>query len=147
MLAEARLALLVHRLGDDPSLWITAREVLAMATRGGARCLGRDDIGCLAPGKAADLIMIDTRRLSYAGGSADPLASLVFSPWPETVDTVIVNGRVVVENGELLGVDVPALVHRAEQTAADLVRRSSRGRIAQAATRPAWGPAYPAGRS
>ena len=64
-----------------------------MATRGGARCLGRDDIGSLEPGKAADLILIDTRRLSYAGAGSDPLAALVFSPWPEPVDTVMVNGR------------------------------------------------------
>jgi 8-oxoguanine deaminase len=124
LLAEARQALLVHRLGEDPSRWVTAREVLEMATRGGARCLGRDDIGSLAPGQAADLILIDTRRLSYAGGAGDPLAALVFSPWPETVDTVIVNGRIVVEHGELRGVDLPALVDRAERTAAELLSRA-----------------------
>jgi 8-oxoguanine deaminase len=124
LLAEARQALLVHRLDQDPARWITAQEVLEMATRGGARCLGRDDIGSLAPGNAADLILIDTRRLSYAGGVGDPLAALLFSPWPETVDTVVVGGRVLVEGGELRGVDLPELVERAERTAAELLHRA-----------------------
>lgn len=118
MLAEARQALLAHRVDPDPSHWLTAREVLWMATRGGARCLGRDDVGCLAPGMAADLIAIDTRRLSYAGAGSDILGALVFSPWPEPVDLAMVNGRVVVQGGALVGVDVPALVERADAIAA-----------------------------
>jgi cytosine/adenosine deaminase-related metal-dependent hydrolase len=126
MLAEARQALLAHRPGADPSRWLTAEEVLWMATRGGARCLGRDDIGSLEPGKAADLILIDTRKLSYAGASSDLLAALVFSPWPEPVDTVIVNGRVVVEGGELVGVDVPTLVERADKVSRALLERAAR---------------------
>jgi cytosine/adenosine deaminase-related metal-dependent hydrolase len=121
MLAEARQALLAHRQGRDPSRWLTAEEVFWAATRGGARCLGRDDIGSLEPGKAADLVLIETRRLSYAGAGSDPLAALVFSPWPEPVDIVMVNGRVVVEGGELRGVDVPVLVERAEAASAALL--------------------------
>ncbi len=126
MLAEVRQALLAHRIGADPSAWVTAEEALWMATRGGARCLGRDDIGSLEPGKAADIVLVDTRRLSYAGGGADPLAALVFTPWPEPVDTAIVNGRLVVEGGELRGVDVPALVAEADTLAVDLLRRRAR---------------------
>ena len=126
MLAEARQALLAHRLGADPARWITAEEVLWMATRGGAACLGRDDIGSLEPGKAADLVLVDTRRLSYAGAGSDLLAALVFTPFPEPVDTVIVNGRVVVEGGQLVGVDVPALVERADAIAASLLERAHR---------------------
>jgi cytosine/adenosine deaminase-related metal-dependent hydrolase len=125
MMAELRQALLAHRGDEDPSRWITAEEVFWMATRGGARCLGRDDVGSLEPGKAADVILVETRRLSYAGAGADPLAALVFSPWPEPVDTVIVNGRVVVEGGQLRGLDVPALVARADAIAS---RLSARGR-------------------
>jgi cytosine/adenosine deaminase-related metal-dependent hydrolase len=124
MLAEARQAMLAHRLGADPSAWVTAEEALWMATRGGAACLGRDDVGSLEPGKAADLVLIDQRRLSYAGSGDDPLAALVFSPWPEPVDTVMVNGRIVVEGGQLVGVDVPALVERADRIAAGLRLRS-----------------------
>jgi 8-oxoguanine deaminase len=125
MLAEARQALLAHRLSADPARWLTAEEVLWMATRGGARCLGRDDIGSLEPGKAADLILVDTRRLSYAGASSDLLAALVFSPWPEPVDTVMVGGRVVVEGGELVGVDTPALAARADALSRRLLERAS----------------------
>lgn len=128
MLAEVRQALLAHRLGADPSQWITAEQALWMATRGGAACLGRDDIGSLEPGKAADVILIDTRRLSYAGAGSDPLAALVFSPWPEPVDTVIVDGQVRVSGGQLVGVDVPALVERTEaisQALLDAATRSS----------------------
>jgi 8-oxoguanine deaminase len=125
MLAEARQALLAHRIGADPSRWVTAEEALWMATRGGARCLGRDDVGSLEAGKCADVVLIDTRRLSYAGASSDLVAALVFSPFPEPVDMAMVNGRVVVEGGELVGVDVPALVARADAIAEDLLRRAS----------------------
>ncbi len=126
MLAEVRQALLAHRLSADPERWITAEEVLWMATRGGARCLGRDDIGSLEPGKAADLILIDTRRLSYAGAGSDILAAIVFSPWPEPVDTVMVNGRVVVEEGRVRGLEVAVLVERAEAISQALLRAASR---------------------
>lgn len=128
MMAELRQALLAHRTDPDPRRWITAEEVFWMATRGGARCLGRDDVGSLEPGKAADLIAVDTRRLSYAGAGSDPLAALVFSPWPEPVDTVMVNGRLVVEGGELRGLDVPALVAQADAIAAKLLERAGGGR-------------------
>jgi cytosine/adenosine deaminase-related metal-dependent hydrolase len=126
MLAEARQALLAHRAGADPARWLSAEEVLWMATRGGARCLGRDDIGSLEPGKAADLVLIDTRRLSYAGAGSDLVAALVFSPWPEPVDTVMVGGRIVVSSGAVVGLDVPALVARADAISEALLRRASR---------------------
>lgn len=125
MLAELRQALLAHRPGQPPERWLTAMDVVWMATRGGARCLGRDDVGSLEPGKAADVVLIDTRRLSYAGAGSDPLAALLFSPFPEPVDTVIVNGKVVVEGGVLRGVDVPALVERAEGISEALLRKAS----------------------
>jgi cytosine/adenosine deaminase-related metal-dependent hydrolase len=121
MMAELRQALLAHRPGHDPARWLTARDVLRLATRGGARCLGRDDLGSLEPGKAADLILVETRRLSYAGAGSDILAALVFSPFPEPVDTVIVNGRLRVEGGRLVGVDVEALVERADGIAGSLL--------------------------
>ena len=139
MLAEARQALLAHRLDPDPARWLTAEEVLWMATRGGARCLGRDDIGSLEPGKAADLILVDTRRLSYAGASSDPLAALVFSPWPEPVDTVMVNGRVVVEGGQLVGVDVPALVASARTRSREGLLGQGRGDAAASYSRRSLG--------
>ena len=79
LLAEARQALLLQRVVRGPGA-LTARQTLGLATRGGARVLGRDDIGSLAPGKAADLAMFDLNRLAYAGAWHDPLAALVFRP-------------------------------------------------------------------
>jgi len=131
MLAEARQALLAHRPGKPPEQWLSAEDVLWMATRGGARCLGRDDVGSLEPGKAADVILVDTRRLSYAGAGSDILAALVFSPWPEPVDTAIVNGRVRVEGGRLLDIDVPALIERADAASWRLME-SARARMSAA---------------
>jgi 8-oxoguanine deaminase len=127
MMAELRQALLAHRPGHAPDRWLSARDVLGMATRGGARCLGRDDVGSLEPGRAADVILVETRRLSYAGAGSDILAGLVFSPFPEPVDTVIVNGRVVVEAARLVGVDTDALVERAEGLSAALVSGARTG--------------------
>src|SRR3954454_3892069 len=78
MLAEARQALLLHRVSGDPA-GLTAIEALRLATRGGAAVLGRDDIGQLAPGMAADLIGYRLDTLGFAGGAVhDPLAALVF---------------------------------------------------------------------
>ena len=126
MMAELRQALLAHRTDPDPARWMTAEEVFWMATRGGALCLGRDDVGALEPGRAADVILVDTRRLSYAGAGSDPLAALVFSPWPEPVDTVMVNGELRVEGGEILGLDVPALVAEADAIAARVLAKARR---------------------
>jgi cytosine/adenosine deaminase-related metal-dependent hydrolase len=126
MLAEARQALLAHRRDPDPARWVTAEEALWMATRGGAACLGRDDIGSLEPGKAADLVLVETRRLSYAGASSDILAALVFTPFPEPVHTAMVNGRIVVDHGELVGVDVEALVARADAISERMMEQATR---------------------
>jgi len=108
LLAEARLAMLLQRVAKGPAA-LSAREALEMATRGGAAVLGRDDIGVLAPGMAADIIAIDLRQLAFAGAQTDPLAALVFCT-PSTVDLSIINGRIVVQDGLLLGVDLPGLI-------------------------------------
>jgi cytosine/adenosine deaminase-related metal-dependent hydrolase len=100
---------------------MTARETLRLATRGGAEVLGREDIGALVSGMAADLIGIRVDSLATAGGSVhDPLASLVFCRIPN-VDLNIVNGRVRVRDGRLVDVDVPSLVARHERAACALV--------------------------
>jgi 8-oxoguanine deaminase len=120
MLDEARHAMLLQRVAHGASA-MTAREALRLATRGGAEVLGRDDIGQLAPGMAADLIGIRVDDLATAGGSVhDPLASLVFCRIPN-VDLSIVNGAIRVRDGRLTGVDVAALVARHEAAARALV--------------------------
>jgi 8-oxoguanine deaminase len=125
MLAEARQALLLHRVLGDPA-GMTAREALWLATRGGAAVLGRDDIGCLAPGMAADFIGYRLDSLWLAGGAPhDALASLVFCH-PPNVDLSVINGRVRVQGGLLLDVNLPALVERHNALAVALVRGERR---------------------
>src|SRR5436309_10548273 len=121
MLAEARQALLLQRATGDPAA-SNALEVLRMATRGGADVLGRDDIGHLAPGMAADAIGYRLDTLPLAGGAVhDPLAALVFCQ-PPNVEFSVVNGRVRVEGGRLLDVDLPPLIARHNAIARALVR-------------------------
>ena len=120
MLDEARHAMLLQRVAHGASA-MTAREALRLATRGGAEVLGRDDIGQLAPGTAADLIGIRVDGLATAGGSVhDPLASLVFCRIPN-VDLTIVNGAVRVRDGRLTGVDITELLGRHELASRALV--------------------------
>ncbi|HEX6020845.1 MAG TPA: 8-oxoguanine deaminase [Solirubrobacter sp.] len=96
---ELRQALLVARLRGGPAA-ITAGEALELGTIHGARCLGRDDeLGTLEPGKLADITLWRLDDLDHAGID-DPVAALVLGPRPE-VRHVIVDGRVVVEDGEL----------------------------------------------
>ena len=121
LLAEARQALLLHRVLGDPAA-ITAHEALWLATRGGAAVLGRDDIGLLAPGMAADIIGYRLDTLALAGGAIhDPLAALVFCQ-PPNVDLSIINGRVRVRDGQLLDLDQRVLVARHNAIAQALVR-------------------------
>jgi cytosine/adenosine deaminase-related metal-dependent hydrolase len=121
MLAEARQALLLHRVLGDPA-GLTAIEALRLATRGSAAVLGRDDIGMLAPGMAADFVGFRIDTLAFAGGAVhDPLAALVFCQPPQ-VDLSVINGRVRVQDGYLLGVDLPALVARHNTIALALAR-------------------------
>lgn len=130
MLEEVRQAMLLARvrsglLGfsrsdrDAPPL-LTARQALELATRGGAAVLGRDDLGQLAPGKAADFFAVRLDRLEYAGALHDPVAALVFCA-PVRADYTVVGGRFVVKEGHLTTVDLPALVERHNRLAKALV--------------------------
>jgi cytosine/adenosine deaminase-related metal-dependent hydrolase len=110
MLAEARMAMLLARVGGDPA-GLSAREALEISTLGGAAALGRDDIGVLAPGMAADFISIDLNTVGMAGAWADPAAAVVFCA-PPTVSTSVINGRVVVRDGHLTTIDLPAVLRQ-----------------------------------
>ena len=122
MLSEARHALLLQRV-ELGALAMSAEESLWLGTRGGAAVLGRDDIGALAPGMAADFIGIRLNRLGFAGAQADPLAALVFCT-PPSVDLSVINGRIVVEDGRLLTVDLPTTIAHHNQLAYELLQRS-----------------------
>ena len=109
MLGETRQAMLLARVKHGAKA-MTAWEALQLATAGGALCLGRDDIGTLEPGKAADLAIFDTSDIGFSG-SWDPVAGLIFCQ-PARVSTLIVNGRIVVEEGRLMTVDLEEIQRR-----------------------------------
>lgn len=119
MLGEARQAMLLQRVGFGPDA-MSARQALELATLGGARVLGRDDIGALAPGMSADLVMFRLDQLGMAGGLHDPVAGLVFCT-PANVDCSVIHGRVVVREGQLVTVEAGALVERHNRLARDLM--------------------------
>jgi cytosine/adenosine deaminase-related metal-dependent hydrolase len=102
---------------------MTARQALELATLGGAKVLGRDDIGALAPGMSADLVLFRLDQLGYAGALHDPLAALVFCT-PACVACSIVHGRVVVRDGRLVTVELEPLVEWHNRLAMDLMSRA-----------------------
>ena len=122
MLNEARQTMLLQRVcrGGDA---MKAREALRLASAGGARVLGRDDIGALLPGHAADIAAFDRRAIDFAGSDWDPLASLLFCG-PVKASYTIVNGRVVVEKGRLKTMDMDRLLENHAKMARHLMERS-----------------------
>ena len=99
---------------------MSARDALALATRGGAQVLGRPDIGHLAPGMCADLALFDLRTLGLAGGAVhDPVGALLLCASPAAAWT-IVNGRLVVREGQLATLDLGPLLERHNRLARQL---------------------------
>lgn len=119
MLAEARQALLLQRVGGDPAA-LNAREALRLATRGGAEVLNRQDIGQISPGYAADMAVYDRDVIDFAGSWTDPVAALIFCGPVKTRHTII-HGRLVVEDGQLTSLDLPTLLERHKQAALTLL--------------------------
>jgi cytosine/adenosine deaminase-related metal-dependent hydrolase len=114
LLGEARLAMLLQRVAHGPIQGpsaMTAREALEIATLGGAKVLGRDDIGALAVGMAADIVTVPLDDIGLAGALRDPLAALLFCQVPR-IRHSIVNGRVVVRDGHITTLDLPLLIGR-----------------------------------
>jgi len=110
MLGEVRQAMLLQRVGFGPDA-MTARQALEIATLGGAKVLNRDDIGALKPGMSADLVMFDLNKLGYAGSWHDPVAALVFCT-PADVSYSVINGRVVVREGQFTTIDLGNVLER-----------------------------------
>jgi cytosine/adenosine deaminase-related metal-dependent hydrolase len=139
MVGEARQALLLARVGramqapelrDGKTFFgcdlgpaeMTARDAIQMATRGGAQVLGRSDVGHLAPGMCADFALFDLRTLGFAGGAVhDPVASLLLCASAQAAYTVV-NGRVVVRQGQLTTVDLGPLLERHNRLAMQLAQ-------------------------
>jgi guanine deaminase len=116
------------RFPHDPGRWVGAREVWAMATTGSARLLGlADDVGAIAPGRKADLILLRADS-TYLRPLNHALNALVYAESGADVRTVLVDGQVVVEDGRATMVDESALRARAQEAA----------QRTRAANAPAW---------
>ena len=133
---EVQSALLVHRNATAVDA-MPARQALWLATRGGAAVLGRDDIGQIAPGKAADVVLFDLAEIGYAGAACDPVAALVFCGTAGRVHTAFVNGKAVVRERRLLGGDERELWRRANEASLALVERTRREWALDVLQRPA----------
>jgi cytosine/adenosine deaminase-related metal-dependent hydrolase len=139
LLNEARQAMLLARVGraleaprvdngrtvfgcDAGPSDMTPRDALRLATRGGAQVLGRaHEIGQIKEGFCADIAMFRTDTLSMAGGAVhDPVGALLLCA-SDNADCVIVNGRVVVRQGQITTVDMGPLIERHNQLAMQLV--------------------------
>ena len=103
MLGEARLAMLLARLASSPGLGsgpqMAARTALEMATLGGAKLLGRDDIGSLSPGKCADFFTLDLTRIEYAGALHDPVAAALLCS-PVSASHTYTQAKAIISGGE-----------------------------------------------
>ena len=115
MLEELRVGYLLHRLNNSVTA-PTGADLLKIATRGSASVLGRDDLGYLAPGMAADFFMINSNRLEMIGTLQDVAAMPATVGFKGSVDYTIVNGRVVVKDGRLVNVDEDKLVREANRS-------------------------------
>ncbi len=120
---EMRLAALLPKPRLGPAA-MPARDVLEMATLGGARALGLEsEIGSLEVGKRADVVLLDLRRPHSTPGGGDVYSQIVYSANASNVDSVFVEGQAVLEKGALVGVDEGEIVARAEREANRIAER------------------------
>lgn len=108
LLAEVRQALLTTRGRKGPAA-MTARDALRVATRGGAACLGRDDVGSIEVGKRADIALFAVDGLAFRGAEADPVAALVLCN-PGPVQHLFVEGKPVVHDGQLVNLSEASMI-------------------------------------
>ncbi|MFA5160734.1 MAG: 8-oxoguanine deaminase [Elusimicrobiales bacterium] len=123
MPGEARNAMLCARVKDGAGA-MSARQALRLATIGGARVLGRDDIGSLEPGMAADIALFDVSGLDFAGAQSDPVAALMFCGTSHRARHVIVNGKIAVKDGRLAKLDERRIAAAQNKAAAKLYRKA-----------------------
>jgi cytosine/adenosine deaminase-related metal-dependent hydrolase len=111
---EMRVAALVGKVVEGNFLAGDARDIFNAATFGGARLLGRDDLGRLTPGARADIIVVDLQDL-HVGPTNDPIRTLIHAASGANVERVIVDGRTVVEGKRVVGLDETALLERVQR--------------------------------
>jgi cytosine/adenosine deaminase-related metal-dependent hydrolase len=114
MIREMRYAAVMGKVAERNARAVTAADVFNAATLGGAQALGRDDLGRLAPGAKADLLIVDLTGL-HVGLIDDPIKTLVYMASQRDIETVIVDGKVVVEEGRIPGLDEEELARQANR--------------------------------
>jgi 5-methylthioadenosine/S-adenosylhomocysteine deaminase len=115
LVAEMRLAGLMCRFAEGSFRVGKASDVFDAATLGGAHALGRQDLGRLAPGARADIVIVDLRAAHF-GAVRDPIRSLVEDASGSDIDTVIVDGRTLIEGRRAVALDERALLARVQQS-------------------------------
>ena len=118
MLGELKTVALMGKIADRDFRAVNTRDVFNAATLGGARALGRDDLGRLAPGAKADILIVDFQR-ARVGPFLDPIKALIQCCDGEVIDTVIVAGRIRVENGQVLAWDNEELLEGVRRSCAN----------------------------
>ena len=140
MLEALKFGALLQKVAHKDPTTVTAREILRMATVGGADALGRDDLGRIGPGMRADFFLFDPRHPKSVP-LHDPVSTLVYSSGEANVVTTVAAGRVVLDDGRFVSVNEAALLERAQTVAEGLARRAGsdalvRARRAGAANQP-----------
>jgi cytosine/adenosine deaminase-related metal-dependent hydrolase len=123
MLGEARQALLLQRIRYG-SAGLRSKETWKLATEGGSRMLGWEEGGRIAEGALADLALWRVDGPAYAGSLSDPSAALLFCGYDHRAEMVVVNGKIVVEEGRVLGVDDAELALAANAVARRLYAKA-----------------------
>jgi guanine deaminase len=126
MFEAMRLAALVSRADPlaDPASWLDADDAFERATVAGARAIGcAGQLGAIEPGRSADLVLLRANSV-FTKPRNDLLNALVFAENGLAVDTVLVDGRVVMRNGRIAGVDEPAIRDRAQESALRLAHQN-----------------------
>ncbi len=124
MIEAMRFAVLLHRAARKHPSIVTAWDALEMATINGARALGLEDkIGSLEPGKKADITIIRLDK-PHTSPVTDPLGAIVYCANASDVDTVIVNGEIIMESGRVLVFNEEKVREEAEKTQQELLDRA-----------------------
>ena len=119
MLQEVQRCMLINRIKSGVDS-MPANDALRIATRGGAEVLGRNDIGSIEPGMAADIALFDVNSLAYAGAMSDPIAALFFCGYDHRAWLTMVNGKILVREKQLVGIDQFQLKRKADTIAGKL---------------------------
>ena len=122
MLEEVRLAAMLHKVKELDPLAVDAAQALRMGTEYGAKALWLDHVGKIEVGAKADIVLYDMRRPEWCPRH-NLVSLLVYSANSSSADTMLCNGRIIMEKGELKTMDEEKILFEANKCALDLVNR------------------------